>query len=139
MRITHVAWRGKAVAVQAFDPGPDELAAIGLRSDVAEAFWAGRGVTVNRQLADRAGLRPGEPVALATPQGSRSFPILGVFTDFRIGYLGSVAMSRDLYKTLLALREAAYGDRHLVLRDGRIVDTVAGATTTAADESSTRH
>jgi putative ABC transport system ATP-binding protein len=37
------------------------------------------------------------------------------------------------------LRSAAYGDRHIVLRDGRIVDIVTSVQATTVDETSTRH
>jgi len=37
------------------------------------------------------------------------------------------------------LRAAAYGDRHIVLRDGRIVDVVTSGQTATVDGTSTRH
>jgi putative ABC transport system permease protein len=55
-------------------------------------------VAVSGQLAHLASLGPGDTVTLLAPAGERKLPVLGVFTDFRVGYLGGFALSRDLYR-----------------------------------------
>jgi putative ABC transport system permease protein len=100
-RIVDVTYRGHPVAVQAMDPAAEGLDVRGARwSDVAERFWAGRGVAASQQLAHLEGLAVGDEITLVTPAGERSFPIVAVFTDFRVGTLGSLAMSRELYRTI---------------------------------------
>jgi len=101
VRITQIDYRGRPIAIQAFDRATAHLPVRqGDWKAVAEAFWSGNGVLLNEQLAHLERLGPGDDITIATGRGTRTFPILATFTDFRVGYLGSIAMSRALYRKL---------------------------------------
>ena len=54
---------------------------------VSDAFWSGQGVILNQQLAHLERLGPGDHITLATAEGTRTFPILAIFVDFRFAFL----------------------------------------------------
>jgi putative ABC transport system permease protein len=58
-----------------------------------------RGVVISEVLAGRLGLREGSLLALTTPSGERSFPVIGVFYDYATDG-GKLVMDRSLYRTL---------------------------------------
>jgi putative ABC transport system permease protein len=50
-------------------------------------------------LAGRLGVKAGETLAILTPSGERSFPVVGVFYDYATDG-GKLVMDRSLYRTL---------------------------------------
>ncbi|MBI3912461.1 MAG: FtsX-like permease family protein [Armatimonadetes bacterium] len=57
------------------------------------------GVVVTESFAFWHRVRPGDRITLATPDGARSFPVLGVFYDYSTD-AGAVLMDRALYARL---------------------------------------
>lgn len=60
---------------------------------------AARGIVISEVLAGRLGLQEGSLLALPTPAGERSFPVIGVFYDYATDG-GKLVMDRSLYRTL---------------------------------------
>jgi len=102
MRIAEVECAGRPAVLQALDRVGRGLPLLdGAWTDVADAFWNGDGVALSENLAHKTGLRKGETLPLPTPGGERRLPVLGVFSDFQSGGdLGSIAVSRSLYRSL---------------------------------------
>lgn len=100
-RIVDIMHGGRPTALQAIDGSSHGLRLLdGSWDAVAWAFQTGEGVVVSRQLAHLSTIGRGDTMTIQTPAGERSFPVLGVFTDFRVGTLGNITMSRALYSTL---------------------------------------
>lgn len=57
------------------------------------------GVLVSEVLADRLGVREGGSLEIATPEGTRQFPIIAVFYDYATDG-GKLVMDRALYQSL---------------------------------------
>jgi putative ABC transport system permease protein len=68
------------------------------RTSLTQAAKHGR-VLVSEVLAHRLGLREGESLKIATPEGVHSFPIEAVFYDYATDG-GKVVMDRTLYRSL---------------------------------------
>jgi putative ABC transport system permease protein len=71
----------------------------GASAEVLTRTVEARGVVISEVLAGRLGLREGSQLALMTPAGERSFPVLGVFYDYATDG-GKLVMDRSLYRTL---------------------------------------
>jgi putative ABC transport system permease protein len=101
VRLVDVPYRGKPIVVQALDEIDRALPVTdGTWVDVAAAFWSGSGALASDNLARKLAVRRGTLVSLTTPSGEQTLPILGVFSDFQGGDLGSITMSRVLYERL---------------------------------------
>lgn len=107
LQISEISRDGKPTVIQAFDETPS-APPVGSEPDHDrdQRFWNGDGVMVNQQLAHLEGIRAGEFLSLSTPSGAQHLRVLGTFVDYRVGYLSSIAMSRNLYRTL-------WGDRSI--------------------------
>ena len=57
------------------------------------------GVVVSEVLANRLGVREGQLLEIMTPQGAKSFPVVGVFHDYATDG-GKLVMDRGLYQSL---------------------------------------
>ncbi len=68
-------------------------------SGVLSRTVAARGVVISEVLAGRLGLREGSLLTLTTPEGERSFPVIGIFYDYATDG-GKLVMDRSLYRTL---------------------------------------
>ncbi len=71
----------------------------GSAGEILERFRAGEGVIASEPYVFRRGLERGDPVTLATDEGERSLPIVGVFYDYG-SEQGTVMMARSLYDRL---------------------------------------
>lgn len=58
-----------------------------------------QGVVVSEVLAGKLGVQVGGAIALRTPKGERSFPVMGVFYDYATDG-GKLVMDRSLYRSL---------------------------------------
>ena len=102
MRIAEIQYAGRPAVLQALDRATSGLPLLdGVWSDVADAFWEGAGVALGDNLAYKTGVHKGDTIPLLTPMGERRMLVLGVFSDFQGGGdLGSIAVSRSLYRSL---------------------------------------
>lgn len=108
--------------------------------DVWTRFRAGEGVLISEPHAWRHALGSGDRLTLPTQDGERSFPILGVYQDYR-GGSDQVLVPRRLHLRIqddtaigsLGVYLAADADADTVLRDIRAL--VAGSATPARVQS----
>ncbi len=68
------------------------------RDGVWSALRAGEGVLISEPYAYRRAIGSGDHVTLATPQGTKRMPVLGVFRDYG-SEQGYILMSRQRYRT----------------------------------------
>ena len=88
------------LGLRAIEPGPQGwgLTIMGPSPDRAVAQMEnGNGILVSEPLAFRRQLTMGDELVLPTADGEVSFPILGIFRDYRTDG-GGVLMTRDLYR-----------------------------------------
>jgi putative ABC transport system permease protein len=101
LRMVEADYAGRPIVLQALDRTDVALPLLeGQWADIEGDFWAGRGALVSENLAHKTGLTRGGTMALASPSGEQALRILGVFTDFGGGDLGSVTLSRSHYHAL---------------------------------------
>ncbi len=93
--------RGRPIVIEAIDEGERRLPVVGVPWEALRtAFWQGRGVLVSSNLAQWAEIAPGSEISLDTPSGNRKFKVLGEMVDLTGGDLGSVVLTRSLYREL---------------------------------------
>lgn len=93
-----------------------------LEPDAWARFASGRAVFATEPLAIRSGVRAGDTIALRTPAGWRSFPVVGVYRDYS-SERGGVLLERAAYAS--AFRDSATTSLAVFLRDGADPDAVA--------------
>jgi putative ABC transport system permease protein len=99
VRMVESRYSGRAAVIEAIDHASHGLPLKdGPWTAVAEQFWEGQGVTVSDHLSHRTGLARGDRISLPAPSGEVHLTVLGIFSDFQSGDLGSIAMSRKLYR-----------------------------------------
>jgi putative ABC transport system permease protein len=96
-------YRGEAIGLSAYDPVYFRNARFGewaLQHPAAEGAWErvarGEGVVVSTSFVRTFGTGVGETLALETPTGPLSLPILGVTIDF-VSPKGTIEISRELF------------------------------------------
>jgi putative ABC transport system permease protein len=87
--------------------------------DIAGAFYAGEGVLASDTFARMHSLRVGDSVALRTPDGPRSFRIVGLQRDIFGGDVGSVAVDAAVYRRIW--RDDAVNRLHVTVSSGASV------------------
>ncbi|MCC6848186.1 MAG: ABC transporter permease [Deltaproteobacteria bacterium] len=104
LRVDTVAFEGSRAAIVARDAAPyvagrRRLYMVeGDADEAARALASGTGVVVNRVFARRFGRRPGDEIALATPEGRLRLRIAGIHLELAPGDLGAVQLDRNLYR-----------------------------------------
>ncbi len=93
---------------------------------------AGTGVVVNQAFARRFGRRSGDVLALTTPEGRLSVPIVGIHLELTPGDLGTIRMSRALYRRWW--RDDSASLVEVSLRRGADASSVAAAIRAALAE-----
>jgi putative ABC transport system permease protein len=117
-----VMFRGERIAVAAgtdglLDPAryPRSWYRAGDPHAAARAIRAGRGANISESLADRFGIGVGDVVALDTPTGVLSLPVVGIVPDY-ISNRGTVLLSRRLF--IERWRETTVNRIHVFLEPG---------------------
>ncbi len=126
-----VMFEGERIAVAAgtdglFDPAryPPAWYRAGDATAAAHAIRAGRGVNVSESFADRFDRRLGDVVALDTPTGVLTLPIVGIVPDY-ISNRGTILLSRRLF--IDRWRETTVNRIHVFLEPGASPDAVRAA------------
>ena len=98
-------YQGQRIAVAALSDGllepsryPRSWYRAGDPAQAARAVRDGQGVNVSESFADRFGKRVGDPVALDTPNGVLTLPVVGIVPDY-VSNRGTVILSRSVFVT----------------------------------------
>ena len=98
-------YQGQRIAVAALSDGllepsryPRSWYRAGDPAQAARAVRDGRGVNVSESFADRFGKRVGDPIALDTPNGVLTLPVVGIVPDY-VSNRGTVILSRSVFVT----------------------------------------